>query len=750
MAASGIIGTFQGVKSPGHGVRPAPPLHGRDRRRLPRLGHPEGRHRRHLERDRQCSAREWRGDPDGSAGRQNPDQGRARHRRRPRVRRGARGRLGPLLGRRAPHVHRPDGAGLDRRRVRGTRSAASSSAARRARSTWPSTRCRTSPPCPARASTSAARSRSRPSVDDMERAYDDAKYGRFSAKPYIDIIIPTLVDPSMAPPGKHVMSCFVQYAPYNLDPSLGGWDNQREAFGDAVVNRIAEFAPDLPSKILHPQRPDAARHRADDRPDRGQHLPGRALARAAVLQPARARLGALPDPDQATSGCAARRPTRAAGSWARTAASRRWSCSGRRAAEPLSRPERPAAGRWDAVVIGGGPQRARDRRVPREGRAADARPRAARARRRRGRHDASWRRASACRRSRTRSGGCGRRCRRTSGSRATGCRSSRRTCGSSRPRRTAPRSRSGRTSRKTAEGLRARSEHDADAYAAFDKRVRALGRFLDELGRSTPPDIKAPGLGDAISRAQARAELQGPRPRRLADRAARPADGRRGPRRRVVRDRCAASRARVARRALRRGRAVVGRDGGDAPRRRRGQRRRRGGRDGLREGRPGRARRRRSPRRRAAAGARSGPAPRSSRITSRDGRATGVVLADGEEIEARARRLRRRPEADARRPRRSGRARAVARLAGRQHPDARRRGQGQPRAQEAAGRSRRPAATRRSSAAGSSSRRASMPWSAPSTPPSTAAGASSRSSRRRSRRSPTRRSSRARRPARTS
>ncbi|HET7182129.1 MAG TPA: NAD(P)/FAD-dependent oxidoreductase, partial [Candidatus Limnocylindrales bacterium] len=89
-----------------------------------------------------------------------------------------------------------------------------------------------------------------PSVDDMERAYDDAKYGQFSKKPYIDIIIPTLVDPSMAPPGKHIMSCFVQYAPYNLDPSLGGWDNQREAFGDAVVNRISEFAPDLKSKIL--------------------------------------------------------------------------------------------------------------------------------------------------------------------------------------------------------------------------------------------------------------------------------------------------------------------------------------------------------------------------------------------------------------------------------------------------------------------------------------------------------------------
>jgi len=92
-----------------------------------------------------------------------------------------------------------------------------------------------------------------PSMDDMERAYDDAKYDRFSRKPYVDIVIPTLVDPSMAPPGKHVMSCFVQYAPYHLDPSLGGWDEQREAFGDAVINRIAEFAPDLPSKILYRQ-----------------------------------------------------------------------------------------------------------------------------------------------------------------------------------------------------------------------------------------------------------------------------------------------------------------------------------------------------------------------------------------------------------------------------------------------------------------------------------------------------------------
>jgi phytoene dehydrogenase-like protein len=90
-----------------------------------------------------------------------------------------------------------------------------------------------------------------PSIDEMELAYDDAQYGRWSRKPYIDMIIPTLVDPSMAPPGKHVISCFVQYAPYKLAPELGSWDDNREAFGDAVIDRIAEFAPNIREVILH-------------------------------------------------------------------------------------------------------------------------------------------------------------------------------------------------------------------------------------------------------------------------------------------------------------------------------------------------------------------------------------------------------------------------------------------------------------------------------------------------------------------
>ena len=92
-----------------------------------------------------------------------------------------------------------------------------------------------------------------PAVDEMEQAYDDAKYGHWSRRPYIDMIIPTLVDPSMAPPGKHIISCFVQYAPYKLAPGLGSWDDQREAFGDAVIDRIAEFAPNIRDVVLHRQ-----------------------------------------------------------------------------------------------------------------------------------------------------------------------------------------------------------------------------------------------------------------------------------------------------------------------------------------------------------------------------------------------------------------------------------------------------------------------------------------------------------------
>jgi phytoene dehydrogenase-like protein len=91
-----------------------------------------------------------------------------------------------------------------------------------------------------------------PSVEYMERAYDDAKYGNYSRRPYLDIVIPSLTDPSVAPPGKHVMSCFVQYAPYKLRPGIN-WDDERDAFGNNVIDTIAEYAPNIRDIIIDKQ-----------------------------------------------------------------------------------------------------------------------------------------------------------------------------------------------------------------------------------------------------------------------------------------------------------------------------------------------------------------------------------------------------------------------------------------------------------------------------------------------------------------
>ncbi len=90
-----------------------------------------------------------------------------------------------------------------------------------------------------------------PSLDYIERAYDDAKYGDFSRRPYMDIILPSRLDPSMAPPGKHVMSIFVQYAPYHL--ANGTWPEKREALGDTVIDTLSEYAPNMKDIILHRQ-----------------------------------------------------------------------------------------------------------------------------------------------------------------------------------------------------------------------------------------------------------------------------------------------------------------------------------------------------------------------------------------------------------------------------------------------------------------------------------------------------------------
>jgi len=88
------------------------------------------------------------------------------------------------------------------------------------------------------------------SMERMERAYDDWKDSGWSKDPYIDMVIPTLNDPTMAPPGKHFMSCFVQYCPHKLDGR--DWTSEdKDAFGKTVIEQIANYSPDFKGLILH-------------------------------------------------------------------------------------------------------------------------------------------------------------------------------------------------------------------------------------------------------------------------------------------------------------------------------------------------------------------------------------------------------------------------------------------------------------------------------------------------------------------
>jgi phytoene dehydrogenase-like protein len=102
-----------------------------------------------------------------------------------------------------------------------------------------------------------------PEIDYLERAFDASKYGEFSSYPYLDVTIPTLLDPSLAPEGKHVLSAYVQFAPFKLAAasadgksiikSAANWDARRRELGDTVVKTLAQYAPNLPSLIEHMQ-----------------------------------------------------------------------------------------------------------------------------------------------------------------------------------------------------------------------------------------------------------------------------------------------------------------------------------------------------------------------------------------------------------------------------------------------------------------------------------------------------------------
>jgi phytoene dehydrogenase-like protein len=86
-----------------------------------------------------------------------------------------------------------------------------------------------------------------PEIDYLERAFDASKYGEFSKAPWLDVTIPTILDPSLAPDGKHVLSAYVQFAPFKLKE--GSWDARRRDLGDTVINALAAYAPDLPGLV---------------------------------------------------------------------------------------------------------------------------------------------------------------------------------------------------------------------------------------------------------------------------------------------------------------------------------------------------------------------------------------------------------------------------------------------------------------------------------------------------------------------
>ncbi|MBX9788063.1 MAG: NAD(P)/FAD-dependent oxidoreductase [Pirellulales bacterium] len=90
-----------------------------------------------------------------------------------------------------------------------------------------------------------------PSIDYIERGYDDARAGRPSREPVLEITMATSVDDTLAPPGRHILSMFVQYAPYRL--AEGSWDDHKEAFADRCLAKLAEYAPNVPAAVLHRQ-----------------------------------------------------------------------------------------------------------------------------------------------------------------------------------------------------------------------------------------------------------------------------------------------------------------------------------------------------------------------------------------------------------------------------------------------------------------------------------------------------------------
>ncbi len=188
-------------------------------------------------------------------------------------------------------------------------------------------------------------------IEMMERAYDDWKEGRWSRAPYIDMLIPSQIDPTMAPDGKHYMSVFVQYCPYRAGRRrLDG----REAPGLRRYRDRHHRAPQPELQRSDPacRNPHALGYRERGRPDRGQYLPGRTHHGSAAVQPADARAMRNTARRCAACTCAAPARIRAAASWARRAPMRRAPCCAISGRTDHDRARRAA--RYDCIVIGGG------------------------------------------------------------------------------------------------------------------------------------------------------------------------------------------------------------------------------------------------------------------------------------------------------------------------------------------------------------------------------------------------------------
>ncbi len=135
-----------------------------------------------------------------------------------------------------------------------------------------------------------------PSIEYVERAWDDAKYGRPSRSPLIEMTIPTMYDPSLAPAGHHIMGIFLQYAPYTLRGT--DWDTEREPYADRVLDVIEEYCPNIRGIVVERQTLTPLDLERRFGTHRRQHLPRRNVARSNVRAASAGRLGALPHPRQ--------------------------------------------------------------------------------------------------------------------------------------------------------------------------------------------------------------------------------------------------------------------------------------------------------------------------------------------------------------------------------------------------------------------------------------------------------------------